>query len=138
MLRVDCPDDEYTDETEKDKELGELLMHFCWMVLNQNMERETVYRSPLMHFLAVMGIDVSAERLRHSFVYTPCLAGVLWVSRLLMLEYPLPLRAWPASKVVAREDVSSLITEAASEANMRNESPVLAVLGTSVGKTTLF
>jgi superfamily II DNA helicase RecQ len=108
MLKVDCLDDEYTDETEKDKELGEVLMHFCWMVLNQNMERETVYRSPLMHFLAVMGIDASAECLRHSFVYTPYLAGVLWVSRLLMLEYALPVRAWPVSKVVARVDVASV------------------------------
>jgi len=99
ILKVDCPDDEYIDKTEKDKELGELLMHFCWMVLNQNIERETVYRSPLIYFLAVMGIDMSNECLRYSFVYTPYLAGVLWVSRLLMLEYALPLRAWPVSKV---------------------------------------
>jgi hypothetical protein len=61
-----------------------------------------------MHFLAVIGIDARAERLRHSFVYTPYLAGVLWVSRLLMLEYALPLRAWPVSRVVAREDVASV------------------------------
>jgi Orsellinic acid/F9775 biosynthesis cluster protein D len=108
MLKVNCLDDEYTDESEKDRELGEVLMHFCWMVLNQNMERETIYRSPLMHFLAVMGIDVTNECLRHSFVYTPYLAGVLWVSRLLMLEYALPLRAWPVSKVVARTDVASV------------------------------
>ena len=109
MLQTDCPgDDGYTDETERDGALGEVLMHFCWTVLNQNMERETVYRSPLMHFLAVMGIDASAERLRHSFVYTPYLAGVLWVNRLLMLEYALPLRAWPVSKVVARDDVVSV------------------------------
>lgn len=78
------------------------------MVLNQNMERETVYRSPLIYFLAVMGIDANNECHRHSFLYTPYLAGVLLVSRLLMLEYTLPLRAWPVSKVVARADVGSV------------------------------
>jgi hypothetical protein len=53
-----------------------------------------------------MSIDACAERLQHSFVYTPYLARVLWVSRLLMLEYALLLRAWPVSRVVAREDVT--------------------------------
>jgi hypothetical protein len=101
-------DDEYTDNIDRDKELREVLMHFCWIVLNQNIERETVYRSPLIHFLAVIGIDVTNECLRHSFVYTPYLAGVLWVSRLLILEYALPLRAWPVSKVAARGDIASV------------------------------
>jgi hypothetical protein len=59
-----------------------------------------------MHFLAVIGIDVRAKRLRHSFVYTPYLAKVFWVSRLLILEYALPLQAWPVSRVMAREDVT--------------------------------
>jgi hypothetical protein len=59
-----------------------------------------------MHFLAVIGIDACAERLRHSFVYTLYLAGVLWVSRLLMLKYALLLRAWPVSRVIARKDVA--------------------------------
>jgi hypothetical protein len=108
MLKTGCLDDEYTDESERDQELTEALMHFCWMVLLQNMERETVYRSPLIYFLAVMGIDSAAEALRHSFVYTPYLAGVLWVNRLLMLEYALPLRAWPVIKLVARADVTSV------------------------------
>jgi hypothetical protein len=29
MLKVDCLDDEYTDDIDRDKELGEVLMHFC-------------------------------------------------------------------------------------------------------------
>jgi len=108
MLKTGCLDDEYTDESERDQELTEALIHFCWMVLLQNMERETVYRFPLMYFLAIMGIDSAAEALRHSFVYTPYLAGVLWVNRLLILEYALPLRAWPVTKLVARADVTSV------------------------------
>jgi hypothetical protein len=34
MLKTDCLDDEYTNEAEKDRELGEVLMHFCWIALN--------------------------------------------------------------------------------------------------------
>jgi hypothetical protein len=52
------------DESEGDLELMGALMHFCWMVLLQKMERETAYRSPHMHFLAVMRIDSAAEALR--------------------------------------------------------------------------
>jgi hypothetical protein len=29
MLKTNCSDDEYTDKTDKDKKLGEVLMHFC-------------------------------------------------------------------------------------------------------------
>ena len=108
LLKTNCLNDEYTDESEKDQDLCEALMNFYWLVLNQNMERETVYRSPLMYFLAVMGVDSAAECLRHSFVYTPYLAGVLWVNRLLMLEYALPLRAWLLSRVVVCDDVASV------------------------------
>ena len=61
-----------------------------------------------MYFLAVMGIDLVTKVLRHSFAYTPYLARVLWVNWLLMLEYALPLRAWPVTKLVARADVMSV------------------------------
>ena len=61
-----------------------------------------------MHFLAIIGINSAAEVLRHSFAYMLYLAGVLWVNRLLMLEYALPLRAWLVIKLVARADVTSV------------------------------
>jgi hypothetical protein len=108
ILKTGCLDDEYTDESERDQELIEALMHFCWIVLLQNIERETVYRSPLMYFLAIMGINSAAEALRYLFVYTPYLAGVLWVNRLLILEYALSLYTWPVIKLVARADVTSV------------------------------
>jgi hypothetical protein len=92
MLKVDRPDDEYTDETKTDKGLGEVLLHICWMVLGRNIERGTMYQSLLMHFLALLGIDLTNACLRYSFLYTPYLAGLLWVSRLLMLEYSLPCK----------------------------------------------
>ena len=40
MLKTDSLDDKCTDESERDQELTEALMHFCWMVLLQNMEQD--------------------------------------------------------------------------------------------------
>ncbi|KFZ04594.1 hypothetical protein V502_10033, partial [Pseudogymnoascus sp. VKM F-4520 (FW-2644)] len=78
--------DEFTEPEERDAKLTEELMGFCLMVVRQDLEREKVYRSPLMHFLAVMGIDAASGTLRGAFTYTPTLAAALWINRLLMLE----------------------------------------------------
>ena len=45
--------------------------------------------SPLSHFTAVLGIDIKNERFREPGNYTSMLAGLIWVGRLLMLEYAL-------------------------------------------------
>jgi hypothetical protein len=34
-------------------------------------KEETTYWSPLMYFMAIMGIDLAAEALQHAFVYMP-------------------------------------------------------------------
>ena len=44
-----------------------------------------------MHWLAVMGIDENANRLRRPPDYTRILAGMLYINRLLILEFALPL-----------------------------------------------
>ncbi|KFZ23526.1 hypothetical protein V502_01995 [Pseudogymnoascus sp. VKM F-4520 (FW-2644)] len=72
--------DEFIEPEESDAKLTEELMGFCLMVVTQDLEREKVYRSPLMHFLAVMGIDAAAGTLRRAFAYTPTLAAALWIN----------------------------------------------------------
>lgn len=64
-------------EGEEDSILTTELMRFCMAVVMQDMSKVTVYESPLMHFLAVMGVDTQNKTLRSSFCYTPILAGVL-------------------------------------------------------------
>ncbi|KFY94163.1 hypothetical protein V498_04016 [Pseudogymnoascus sp. VKM F-4517 (FW-2822)] len=100
--------DEFTEPEERDAKLTEELMGFCLMVVRQDLEREKVYRSPLMHFLAVMGIDAAAGTLRGAFTYTPTLAAALWINRLLMLEMAVSLKGWRGLKIPAKEDISSV------------------------------
>jgi hypothetical protein len=42
-------------------------------------------RSPMMHYLAVRGVDEQSQALRSAFFYTPILAGTLWISMQLQL-----------------------------------------------------
>ncbi|OBT70627.1 hypothetical protein VF21_10672, partial [Pseudogymnoascus sp. 05NY08] len=100
--------DEFIKPEERDAKLTEELMGFCLMVVRQDLEREKVYQSPLMHFLAVMGIDAAAGTLRGAFAYTPTLAAVLWINRLLMLEMAVSLKGWRGLKIPAKEDISSV------------------------------
>ncbi|KFZ24050.1 hypothetical protein V502_01471 [Pseudogymnoascus sp. VKM F-4520 (FW-2644)] len=56
---------------------------------------------PLVHFVGVLGIHSYNLVYRSAFAFTPSVAGLLWVCRLLMLEYALPLRHydhinWPS------------------------------------------
>jgi hypothetical protein len=97
ILAVDISDreNEETEEGgERDRELMARLMRFCVQVIEQSLDGETTYRSPLMHYLAVMGIDVQTGTLRGSQHYTGYLAAAIWIVRLLGLERALPLRRW--------------------------------------------
>ena len=70
-------------------------MQFCMLIVMQDMSKISVYDSPLMHFMAIMGVDVYTKTLRLSFYYTKFLAAVLYINRLIMLEVAVPAEAWP-------------------------------------------
>lgn len=95
VLQTDPPEDVYTEVEEQDQELITTLMRLCMAIVMQDMSKMTVYQSPLMHFLAVMGVNRETNTLRPSFDYTPMLAGVLYINRLIMLEVAVPAEAWP-------------------------------------------
>jgi hypothetical protein len=46
------------------------------LIIMQDMSKITVYDSPLMQFLAVMGVDTQTKTLLSSFGYTKFLAAV--------------------------------------------------------------
>lgn len=54
---------------------------------------------PLVDFTAVLGIHTYSLVYRSAYVFTPSLAGLVWISRLLMLEYSLPFRAYTTSEL---------------------------------------
>ncbi|KAH8797257.1 hypothetical protein F5884DRAFT_647977, partial [Xylogone sp. PMI_703] len=66
------------------------------------------YESPLMHYMAVRGIDVSGPRLRSSMQSTPTMGRILWIGRLIMLEVAVPLVGWPALGLQARHELRSV------------------------------
>ncbi len=87
----DSLDDDGTDEGLP--ALANGLMQLCHLVVTQSATK--LYDSPLMHYLAVRGIDKKAEGFRGPMDYTDILAGVLWMLRLLALELAIPSRPWP-------------------------------------------
>jgi len=95
ILQTDPSEDEFTEEEEQDQALTTELMQFCMLIVMQDMSKITVYDSPLMHFLAVMGIDAYTKTLRSSLHYTKFLAAVLYINRLIILEVAVPAEAWP-------------------------------------------
>jgi hypothetical protein len=54
------------------------------------MSKISVYDSPLMHFMAIIGIDIYTKIFRLSFHYTKFLAVVLYINRLIILEVAVP------------------------------------------------
>lgn len=61
-----------------------------------------------MHYLAVRGIDEHTQTLRSAFFYTPILAGILWMNRLIMLEVAVPSVAWPKLKLQSKASIASI------------------------------
>jgi superfamily II DNA helicase RecQ len=84
------------------------VMNLSQLVLTQDTSRISLYESPLMHYLAVRGIDLKAKALRTSISYTPVLAGVLWVARLVLLEVAVPQEAWPEIGLKSKAQLPSI------------------------------
>ena len=68
-------------------------MCLCMLVVMQDTSRIGLYKSPLMHYLAIQGIDEHSQALQAAFFYTPILAGALWINQLIMLEVAVPYEA---------------------------------------------
>src|SRR5204863_3312237 len=81
--------------------LTEKLFQLCIQFLTQPFPNGDDPQSPLSYFTAVMGIDIVNGRFHGPQNYTSPMAGILWIARLLLLEYALPKReyvtlGWPS------------------------------------------
>ena len=103
------PEDPFTEVEDQDQELTNELIRFCQLVLTQDASKhKSVYESPLMHYLAVLGVDTQTNTFRVSFFYTPILAGVLYINRLIMLEIAVSIEGWPELGIPAKDDIESV------------------------------
>lgn len=85
-----------------------MLMCLCMLTVMQDTSRIPLYDSPMMHYLAVCGIDEQSQGLRSAFFYTPILAGMLWINRLIVFEVAVPLEPWPELQLESKADMESV------------------------------
>src|SRR5271168_2772141 len=83
-------------------------MRLCKLLVMQDTSCVRLYKSPIMHYLAVRGVDEQTKAFRPSFCYTGILAGALWINRLLMLEVAVPSKAWPKLGLKSKAQVESV------------------------------
>lgn len=88
--------------------LASIVMRLCRLVVTQDLSATKLYDSPLMHYLAVRGIDEQTESFRGPMQYTSILAGVLWIVRLLALEMVIPSRPWLELGILGKAEVASV------------------------------
>ncbi len=96
------------EDQNRDPELTNEVMNLCRLVLMQDTSRIPLYDSPLIHYLAVRGVDVQSEGFRGSFFYTPILAGALWISRMIMMEVAVPATGWPELGLESKAIIPSI------------------------------
>jgi hypothetical protein len=80
---LECPERELSDSAnarDHDPDLTDVLMWLCMLVVMQDTSRISLYNSPMMHYLAVQGVDKQSRTLKPLFHYTPILASMLWVN----------------------------------------------------------
>lgn len=53
----------------------------------------------IIYFSSVLGIHPYELAFRTAYDYTPYLSALIWIGRLVMLEYALPLRAYQHLKI---------------------------------------
>ena len=83
-------------------------MNFSQLLLTHDTSRISLYESPVMHYLAVRGIDIQAEGFRASIYYTNILAGILWMSRLILLEVAVPAEPWLQLRLEGKATIPSI------------------------------
>ena len=77
----------------RDTKLITAIIDLIINVMTQDTSKLSLYDSPLLHYLAVYRVNPTTKTFYTAFTYTPILAQVLWIIRLIVLEITLPLQA---------------------------------------------
>lgn len=93
---------------DNDNKLDTALLGLIISLLCQDTSQLRLYESPVMHYLAVRSVDVQTKRFFPSFRYTPILAHMIWMIRLLVLEVALPEQGWPALGIQSRTEIGAV------------------------------
>ena len=86
-------------DLETSQQLTEWLLALSVQFVAQVRRPSSTKPSPLLDFTAVLGIHSYSLVYRTAYVFTPQLAGLIWIARLVMLEYALPLEAYATAEV---------------------------------------
>jgi len=95
-------------EADDDNELDTALMGLIISLLAQDTSQLLLYESPVMHYLAVCGVNPQTKRFYPSFQYTPILAHMIWIIRLLILEVAVSEKGWPELGLRSRKEIGAV------------------------------
>jgi len=91
-----------------DETLDSLLMELIISLLTQETSQLPLYESPVMHYLAIRGVNPQTQRFYPSFQYTPILAHMIWMIRLLVLEVAVSEQGWPKLGLKSRKQIGAV------------------------------
>jgi hypothetical protein len=91
-----------------DDKLDSMLLGLIVSLLAQDISQLPMYESPVMHYLALRGVNPQTKRFYLSFQYTPILAQMLWIIRLLMLEVAVSEQGWPELGLPSRKEIGAV------------------------------
>ena len=91
-----------------DSKLDSALMRLIISLIAQDTSQLLLYESPVMHYLAVRGVNPQTERFYPSFQYTPLLAYMICIIRLLMLEIAILEKGWPELGLQSRKEIGAV------------------------------
>ena len=91
-----------------DSQLDTALMGLILSLLMQETSQLPLYESPVMHYLAIRGVDTQTGTFYPSFRYTPFLAHLLWIIRLLLLEVAVSEQGWPELGLQSRKEIGAV------------------------------
>ena len=93
---------------DNDNELDVAVMRLIINLLAQDTSQLLLYESPVMHYLAVRGVDTQMKTFYPSFRYTPILAHMIWMIRLLILEMAVSEQGWPEIGLESRKEIGAV------------------------------